>query len=291
MSRIYDAVLAQNKAYSTHSPAMDVRYGGQQGYMPRFGLKDKNGKYWEEWVSNHSYIKQNIIPIVLRYPKFFDYMPDKAYWIAGYKALLEEHPISIEGLSTGITVETDEEVFGGGGEYMEEPVDSKRERSQVNIQLPDKAGRSFQKLLNCIIRYGIKDPDTKKPLVSQYFDTLKDAGGIYTPDFYSGVVLFIEPDVTQQVVIDSWLCVNFFPKSDGDRTGRRDMKSPGERNVLNIQFASITMNNEATLILGDHILKQMTRLRKNPDLDMTPPLGDIDPAVKAVEYGFNRNSN
>ena len=287
MSRLKEAIVAKGRAYAGSAPALEIGRGGQFGYMPRFGKIDSDGKVYEEWVNNHLYIKQNVIPIVLRYPKLYDFMPDKAYWIRGYKAMLEDHPLTIEGLTSGLTVETDEEAVGGGGEFMEEITDVKRERTQLSFTIPDKAGKAIQKFIDATIRYGMKDPDTKKPLVSQFFNTLNDVG-IYTPDFYTGMCMFIEPDVTQQVVVDAWLCFNMFPKGTGERTGRRDLKSPGEKNNLSIQFTSITMNNEATQIFAQKLLDQLTVLKKIPDTDLLTPTDRIDPSVEAIDSGFNR---
>lgn len=287
MARLTDAIVAKGKAYAGSAPALEIGRGGQMGYMPRFGTVGADGKLYEEWINAHLYIKQNLIPLVLRYPRFFDYMPEKQYWIRGYKSMIEEHPISIEGLSSGLTVETDEEAVGGGGEMMEEITDVKRERSQISMTIPDKGGKSMLKMIDAIIRYGMKDPDTKRPLVSQFFKTVEDIG-MYTPDFYTGMCIFIEPDVTQQVVIDAWLSFNMFPKGTGDRTGRRDLKSPGEKNNLSIQWSSITMNNEAVVILAQKILDQLTVLKKIPDKDLLPPIDRIDPSVANADSGFNR---
>lgn len=289
MARLTDAIISKGKAYAQPAPALNIARGGQQGYIPRFGAIGQDGKLYEEWVNAHLYIKQNVIPMVLRYPRFLDYMPDKKYWIAGYKSMMEEHPISIDGLNTGLTVSTDEEAVGGGGEYMEEPTDVKRNRSQLSYQIPDKGGKSLQRMLDFIIRYGMKDPDTKKPLVSQFFDTERDIG-MYTPDFYTGMCIFIEPDLTHQYAIDAWLCFNMFPKGTGDRTGSRNLVNAGEKNVLSIEFSSITMNNEAVISLANKLLKKTLILKSIPDTDIITPIQDVDPSVAAIDGGFNRAS-
>lgn len=290
MARLTDAVLAKNRAYATTGPAIDLRYGGQGGYLPRYGSVAGDGKIYEEWVSNHLYVRQNIIPVLLRYPKFFDYMPDKQYYISAFKSIMEEHPISIEGLNTGITVETDEEAVGTSGEQMEVPTGTKRNRSQISITVPDKAGKVIQKFYDIYIRYGIADPDTQKPLVSQFINTEKDIG-IYTPDLYTAMMLYIEPDITHQVVNDAWMCFNMFPKGNGDRTGTRDIKSTGEMNRLSIEFTSITLNNIAVIQFAQRVMSQLMILRSIPDTDILPPINNIDPSVEAISTGFGRKAN
>lgn len=288
MSRLTEAVLAKGKAYNMLVPGLDLKYGGQYGYMPRIGGYGEDGRRAEEWVNSTSYIKQNMIPILLRYPKFFDYMPDAKYWIAGYKALIEEHCSSITGLQSGLTVTTEDTPLGGGGETLEEPTGVTRAKSSINTTITDKAGRTVQRLLNMIIRYGIQDPDVKKPLVSQMIDVMNDLQGIYTADMYASTILFIEPDLTQQVVMNAWLCVNVFPKSDGDNTGMRDLKSPGSKNDLSIEWAATTMNNHPVFELAQTILSELSVLEQSPDYHILPPVDNIDPAVAAIDYGFNR---
>lgn len=289
MSRITDGILGKGTAYAGSSPALDLAFGGQQGYMARIGLKGQDGKHYEEWINNHAYIKQNVIPVVLRYPLFFEFMPEKDKWIATYKALIEDHPLTIDGLQSGLTVETDEHAIGGGGEFQEEITDVKRTRSNLSFTFKEKAGKSIQKFLDFVIRYGYKDPDAKKPLVTRYMD-VNDAkvGGMYTPDFYTGSVLFIEPDITQQVAVDAWLCSNMFFKGNGERTGKRDIKTAPEAPELTIESSSITMNNEAVMELAQSVLSSLTVTKQVPDVDQTLPTTQIDEAVKAQSAGYDR---
>ncbi len=290
MARIKDSVLDGDSFYAGHNPALNLKHGGQQGYMPRIGTIAKDGKTYEEWINNHSYISKNIIPIVIRTPKFFDHMPDSAKWVETFKALIELHPQAITGLTSGLTVDVDESAVGGSGEMQEEITDVKRARSTINTTFKEKAGKAIGKFFDAFIRYGMMDPDTKKPLVSKFIDSIDDIGGLYTPDFYTATVLFIEPDVTQKVVVDAWLVTNMFPKSNGERTGKRDIKAAGEAPELSIDWAGITMNNEAVLGMADKVLANLTILDKLPDLDMVPAASEVTAGVKAAKVGFNEPS-
>jgi len=281
-----DSVLQKDEVYAGHSPAMNLIHGGNNGYMPKIGGLE-NGKNVEEWIGNHGYIKRNLIPIVIVYPKFFDLMPDKEKWIATYKALIELHPLVIDGLNSGLTVETDEHPVGGGGEFQEEITDVKRQRSSLSFTFKEKAGKAIQKFLDYLIRYGYMDPDVKKPLVTKYIKDISEIGGMYTPDFYAGSVLFIEPDITQKVVVDAWLCSNMFFKGNGDRTGKLDKQSAGELGELSIESSSITLNNEAVLEFADTVLQSLTVLNKIPDTDLTLPTNSIDPSVDSAQTGYN----
>lgn len=288
MSRIKEAILAKDTAYAGNSPVLDLSKGGQNGYMAQLGMVDKDGKHYDAWISNQAYVKRNIIPVVLDYPKFFDFLKEKEKFISAYKALIELHPLTIDGLSSGLTVEVDEHAVGGAGEMQEEITNVTMARSSLSFTFKEKAGKAIQKFLDFIIRYGYMDPYTKKPLVSQFIDDMDKIGGAYTPDFYTGTVIFIEPDVLHKEVVDAWLCTNMFFKSNGERTGKRDVHTAGEAPELTIESSAITMNNDAVLKLANEILGKLTIINDIPDVDMVTPAGGIDPSVAKQETGYNQ---
>ncbi len=291
MSKIAESVIKKEEAYAGQSPALDLKYGGQGGFMPAIGIEDiGNDGQIEEWISNQAYVQRNIIPVVLKYPRFFDFLPAKEKMIQAYKSLIELHPLTIEGLTSGLTVEFDEHAVGGGGEMQEEITNVVRARSNPSFTYKEKAGKSIQKFIDFIIRYGYMDPDTKQPLVTSYlkassnYDPTKE---IYSPDFYTGSVLFIEPDVLQQSVVDAWLCVNMAFKGNGERTGKRDIHSAGEAPELSLESSAITINNQPVLRLATAILKGMTVITSTPDDDMKMPLTGIDSNIVNADVGFD----
>ena len=286
-----ETILDKDTLYSGHSPAMDLRYGGQTGFMPRIGLL-KDNKNYGEWINNQAYIRRNVIPVLLQSPRFFDFLPDSTKWVSVWKSVIEDQPLTIDGLTSGLSVDTDSHAVGGAGEEQEEITNVTRAKSTLSMTFQDKAGKSLIKLFDFYIRYGMMDPDTKSPLVTRYFSKISDIGNMYTPDFYSSTVMYIEPDITNKVVNDAWLCTNVFPKSNGERTGKRDIKAGGEKVELNIDWSCITMNNEAVLRLADIILANLTVLKKIPDLDLVLPVDGQTAKVQAVsEFGFNRNGH
>lgn len=283
-----DAILDANTAYSLHAPAINLDYGAQQGYMPRIGMVGQDGKSYGEWISNHAYIRRNIIPILLQAPRFFDYMPNPDKYLSSFKALMEVHPLTIEGLQSGLTVETDEHPVGAAGEQQEEVTNVTRARSQISYTWKERAGRSINKFWNIFIRYGMMDPDTKIPNVAKYITDIEDIGNMYTPDFYSATMLYIEPDILHKVVNNAWLCCNMFPKSDGEVIGKRDIRSAAETPEYSIEFSSITMNNEAVLRLADTVLANLSVLNNIPDLDLILPITEIQPDVNNYNTGYDR---
>lgn len=282
MARLTDAILSQENLYAGKSPTLDLRYGGQNGYLPKIGTIGADGKNYASFINNHAYVRHNVIPVPIDYPRFMDFMPEKDKWIATWFAVMAEHPLNITGLNSGLTLEFDEHAIHGGGEFQEEIVDSKRARSSVSKTYKEKAGKAFIKFFDMVMRYGGMDPDAKKPLVTRYFNSINDFGGIYTPDFSSGATLYIEPDITQMSVIDAWLVVNQIPKSNGERTGSRDLRSAREAPEISIEFTGITMNNEAVLDMAGGILKDMQILKTIPDTGLILPYSEQHPTLKAV---------
>lgn len=283
MARLADAILKPKEAYGGHAGTINLRHGGQFGLMPRIGAIDYSGEnHFAEIISTHAYVRKNVIPIVLDYPRGLNLMPDAYKWIDAYKNMIETIPTSIEGLTSGLTVETDEHPIGGAGEMLEEITDVKRARTTLSFSYRERAGKSINKFLDILIRYLYMDPDQKRPLVCRLFPGagLEAVKGMYTPDYYTGTVLFIEPDTTTRVVVDAWLCTNMFFKSNGERTGRRAITQGGELVEHSIESSCVTMSNESVKRLADEILGSLNILNSTPDVDMHITHNAIDPALR-----------
>jgi len=286
MSKLKDAILASHKAYAGHSPVLNLAYGGQNGHMNAIGRAGSDGTgNFSEWISNQAYVKQNIIPVVMEYPKAFDLMADSQMWIDTYNAIMTLHPLTITGLTSGLTVEFAEHAVGGAGEMQEEISKVSRARSTLNKTYKEKSGKSIQKFIDMVIRYLYSDPDMDKPLLFSGAAGIANpvkvsalsGGGMYTPDYYTGTNLYIEPDISQQQVVDAWMVTNIMFKSNGDRTGKRDIHSARETTDLAIDFTGITMNNESVLRLADSVLKGLNVLNASPD-NVTLPV--VSPSAK-----------
>jgi hypothetical protein len=288
MSVILDGILGKDKVYAGHSPAINLAIGGQSGHFNQVGIMGADGRLYDGWVSNAAYVKRNVIPILLRSPSFFKLMPEPDKWTATLKTLMENRALAITGLTSGLTVETSEHAVGGDGNMQEEVTNVTRARSNPNYTWQEMAGKAICKFFDKYIRYGMMDPDTKKVLDAMYItDINSQMSGMYTPDWYSFSMMFIEPDITQKLVVDAWMCVNMFPKSNGDRTGGRDLRQAGETPEVSIDFAAITLNNEAVLLFADKILASLTVLNKLPDTEIKPTQSEIDSNVSASQAGFN----
>jgi len=289
MSRLKNAILAKDQAYAGHAPNLDLAYGGMNGVAAAIGRIGQDGNNYDEWVSNKAYVRRNIIPVVISYPKAFDFFsPDiKKKLVETYNALMTLHPLTIDGLQSGLTVEFDEHDVGGAGEKQEEITNVTRARTVVSKTYKEKEGKAIQKFIDFVIRYLYLDPDTDKPLVSNLISAESAYSGIYTPDYYTGTHLYIEPDVMQKHVVDAYLCTNMMFKSNGDRTSKRDIHSAKETLDLSIEFTSITMSNESVRKLADTVLAGLNVLNTDPNIDMVVPQSTIDAALKDSSTGYN----
>lgn len=260
LERVKDA-LTTGEYNRNNEKMLNIDFGGQFGWSPRLGYVDADGKNYSEWISNHKYISKNVIAVVLQTPRFFDYMPEPQKWVTTFKSLIELHSKSIEGLTSGLTVEYSEHAVGGAGEMQEEVTNVTRARSTITHTFEEKAGKPINRFLTDWIRYGLMDADTKHALIGTLTNWNDE---LYTPDFYTATVLYFEPDITARHVVEAWLCTNMAPKSNGEVVGKRDLSSAGEAKELAIEFTSITMYNEPVRRLAQGLLNDMTTIKLDP---------------------------
>lgn len=266
LERVKNA-LAVGGSNTNNEKMLNLEFGGQEGWSPRVGYIDDDGKNYSEWISNHKYVSKNVIAIVLQTPRFFDYMPDPQKWVSTFKSLMELHSKSIEGLQSGLTAEFSEHAVGGAGEMQEEITNVTRARTTITHTFEEKAGKPINRFLHDWITYGMMDPDTKHALIGTLseFDTKE----LYTPDYYTASILYLEPDITGRNVVEAWLCTNMAPKSDGEVIGKRDLVTGGEVREMAIEWTSLTMHNQAVRQLAQKMLDSMTTIKTNPnDLPM-----------------------
>lgn len=272
-TRVTDALLAgKSQSEGATSPMLDLRFGGQMGYS----------NVLSEWVSNAAYVQRNIFPVLIAAPKFFENSIHRTNLVAQLRALIELHPRSIDGLQSGISLDTASTPVGGAGEEQDEVVDSKRARSNPTFSYFEKYGRPIQNLISWWIQYGIMDPDTKQASVG----TL--ASGYPTdmlPDQYAMTCLFIEPDPTHRKVVKSWLCTNMFPKGTGDILGKRDITSSLSLQELSIEFSAITQVGLGVDRFAQQVMDTINITNANPYL-REAFIKEISGEVLAAQVGY-----
>lgn len=254
MSRLADAIMPIGTGYANGhgAPMMDVSYGGQQGWDLRL----------DQWVSNQSYIPHNIFCLLIEPPKGFALLKNPEKWVSALRSLVELHPLTIEGLNAGLTVETVSNAIGGAGQVQEDYVDVKEEPSKPVFRWVEKYGMPIQKLLRTWITYLLMNPHSKYPDVITLADGVKPKE--WTADMYTATMMFIETDPTHTKVMKSWLITNMFPLSDGGLTARRELAAGQQALTLDITFTGIAQFGFGTDKFAQELLDGISTVGANP---------------------------
>lgn len=276
MSRLANALLASGQAYGAghNAPMLDLQNGGQMGFAPDL----------TEWVSNAAYIRRNLFCLLVEAPKAFALLPNPDAWVATLRALVELHPLSIEGLNATLEVELSESPVGGAGEMQEDITDVKQSRSQVSFRFAEKYGMPVANFHSNWIRYLLMDPNSKYANIA----SLGNAPTDMLPDQYAATMLFIEPDSTHTKVVKSWLGTNMFPKTSGEITGRRDLTQAHEAPTYDIGYTGIYQFGLGVDAFAQMILDRISLAGANPYL-RPAFVDDITQEVQSKKKSYGDN--
>jgi hypothetical protein len=249
-----DALLGPGKGpHTNHQTSMvNVITGGQMGLVTNL----------KTYVQNASYVRRNVVAILMEAPTGFNDLPEPEVWQGLLKALVETAPRSIEGLRGTVNVQYTETPIGGAGEMQEDISKATRERSQPTFVWTEKYGMPVNAFFDGWIRYLIQDPETGIPLVStltnrQPMDQL--------PDYTGMTVLFFEPDPMFKTVQKAWLITNMMPKTAGEYVGSRDITQGGQTVDYNIEFTGIQQLGAGVIALAQQQLDEIMLTGVNPN--------------------------
>lgn len=263
-------------------PTIDIRHGGQWGALPIVGGID-SGKSINEWMHEQKYQRRPFIPILISAPKMFDLLPNAEAWKSAVKAMIEVHAKTITGIDTSLTVETAEADLGISGAKFKEYVKVTRASTNIAITLEEKVGNPFEILLDVWIRYGMEDPELGAPLITRI--TSKDKlPSIWSPEWTTMTVLFIEPDVFLRKPVHSWLVSNQFPTSNPDIIGAKDKMASREFKNISLELGgfAIPHTNKRVKKLAQVVLNNLELWNKDPE-DMLLPSDTIDPTIADID--------
>lgn len=253
MTRLSDSMILPGVGISSNMGRRmsNPNYGGVMGWSPNP----------TQWINKTGYVRRNLIPIVLRAPAGFAYLPNPDDWYAATRAIFETHPISIEGLNSTLTVAASDTPYGGAGEQFQDPTNVTRERTSPSFTLPDLYGAPVNAYLESWIQYLIMDPETKTALVNTLGSQIPPdmMADIYTMD-----MLFIEPDPQQSSVIRAWIVYNMFPLSGGEVQGRRDITTDMENMRYTVQMAGFAQIGTGVKAFAQSVLDGMRIAGANP---------------------------
>lgn len=272
----------------------ELSTGGMFGYMPLLG--DKTGgsqKIFDNWASNGAYMEGHVIPIVIRTPEFFELFELVQTGLgAKYRKLWIEifttHAETINGLDTSYKVSTESHAAGASNLQQEEYTNVEINQSNITYEILEKLGRPVHKFLRFLIRFSMMDPMTRYALlgtIPQIRENMK--GVIYPPTFYTGALMFAELDILGINVEKAFYAINFFPKGDGDVTGKADKANSGrEMKKYSIECSSMVIENEVTAAHAQAIIDQMSIFNLVPE-DAPLPLSKDDVSLSLSADGQN----
>jgi len=84
--------------------------------------------------------------------------------------MIEEHADSITGFNATLTVNLAEKNIGATQEKFQRHTKVSKARTELNMTWTDLEGEPFRRMLDILIKYGIRDPDSQYPLAA----TLKE---------------------------------------------------------------------------------------------------------------------
>lgn len=275
MSRLQNAILQAGTAHGlgAQAPMVDLTFGGQMGFSPEYA----------EWVSNASYIRKNLIPILIEVPRAFDFLPNKEIWVRTLRSLIELHPQTIDGLNATLTAEYSNTPFGGSGQEQHDLTNVKETPSTPTFHYTEKYGRAIARFWRQYLLYLGMDHNSKFPNIA----TLSTAAGMtdMLPDMTTFTTLFIEPDPLMKKVVQSWLVTNMSPRSSGDIQASMDKTQDGQTTQVEIQFTGIHQYNAGVDQFAQRILDGMSIVGANPNLRQAF-VQNISADVAAAQKGY-----
>lgn len=263
-----------NKVNNRGMVDVSHKWAGQNGYQTDF----------RGYVNNASYVKRNLICVLIAAPTGFQHLPSPGDWVSTLKALVEVQAQNIEGLNATITAEFTDTPVGGSGEMQQDIQDVKRERSVPSFTWIEKYGMPINAFLNGWITGLIMDPITKVPGVMSSTANLPQD---LLPDYTGATMLFLEPDPTHSRVVKAWLCTNMHPKSAGDVIGIRDITSGGDVLTYNIEFTALTQVGHGVDMLAQTYLSNMSLAGVNPNTKPAFTHLGVDTDVNSVDSGYS----
>ena len=272
---ISDGTTGRGYGKGRYAPAVNLKYGGNNGHMPDY----------PGYISNSPYVRRNMIVRLVSSPRGFDFLPDPERWHEALKALLELHPMSVTGFNNQLDIETRETAFGGAGEMQESYANVTRSRVQPVFNYVEKYGRPIATFFERWVTELIMDPNTKYPNVIAR-DGIRGKIIDLLPDFTSATIIAFEPDPTFTRIDKAWLVTDMKPKGSlSPAEGSRDIHTGGDLIEFPIEFTGVAQIGAGVDAFAQKILTSMNLTGANP-LTREAFTTDIEGTVKDLDVGY-----
>ena len=239
---------AEHSLTKGRSRAIDLKIGAQQG------LKRDNAN----WPSNTIYTKQKLIPVMLRAPGAFRWLPDGEDRVKILRALMETHSKSITGLNSSLTVDVGETPVNQN-EFMQTVTKVTRERSAPVHVFSEVYGKAITTFFKDWIQELLQDPESGHPGIAGRAEYIAAGSPPLLADMISMSMLYYEPNPERSAIQgEAYMTVNMFPLGITDEAQR----VIGEANELldvEISFSALTSVGEAVKIFAANHLAALNK--------------------------------
>jgi len=249
---------------------LNLAHGARGGYMASIlKTRGSTSEVFENWINAAPYVSRNLIPIVISVPKGFDKLTDATLskrLKEQYIELMESQPIRIEGFKSALNVETTDVPFGHDGQQFKATTKIGREISEPSFTWAETQHKGILTFLNFLVEFLEGTPETGGvPLISLESDYFKEEV-IYTENFKTGTMVFIEPDVTRKTALETYVCFGMRPIGTiGVNESKFEVAGAGETREYTIAFSALTIPpNNSTRAFGNKLLKDMKVLKLSP---------------------------
>ena len=167
---------------------------------------------------NSTYKPQRLIPVLLTYPKGYDYLPDdynRTMWKQFLKALFETHSHSITGIRNGLTVENSTRVIDNSGRELNEWLKTTEELSTPTHEIYELQGTPFYNFARNNITLFMGDSVSQIPQIVRLPGVDIDNLPHRNLSFYSFSGMYIEPDITRRFVERVTVMVGMYFNTSG----------------------------------------------------------------------------
>lgn len=266
----------QSFAKGAYTPVVDPRMGQQMGFMPNF----------RELPSNTPYTRKSMIAILVQHPLFMDYLDGGQILKDTLKVLVEEHPLSIEGINLTITPEFAETPVGGAGQKLKIIQNMTQAESSPSFSYQEKYGKVITRFYTYWQRTAMMNPETKFPEILHM--AVSDMPEEILENFMSMSMLFIEPDPTHRYVVEAALLSNMMPSSGIPREMVRNLPEGDTALTFSMEFTAVTESTNAVFEFAQDVLNTISLTGVSPN-NRPAAFDSIHADILAANRGYKES--
>lgn len=243
----------QGFAKNALNPVADLRMGAQMGFMPNF----------RELPSNTIYTRKSMIPFLVQAPLAFDYLEGGQIIKDTLKVLVEEHPLSIEGINLTMTPDFAETAVGGAGQKQKIVSNMMLAESSPSFNYQEKYGKVITRFYTFWQKVAMMDPETKFPQILHM--QLSEMPEEILENFMSMAMLFVEPDPTGRYPVEAALVSNMMPTSGIPRELVRNLPDGDQALQFSMEFTGVTEGGDAVMEFAQMMLDGISLTGVSPN--------------------------